>query len=193
MLRLLVLALIVASPGTSSDGDADDAKKLSEKLRQKNAEKPTDDVMASIITDMGVAADRLSKDFDAGDETLAVQARIVEQLDRAIKASIRQGTPSDGSSKPRSDKRTKPQDGTRSRGTSQQQKGESSRRQGQTAIVDQPDADDPEAFRDRLRKWGNLPERDRDEVIQGVREESIPRFRKWVDRYYRALGEENVE
>ena len=37
--------------------------------------------------------------------------------------------------------------------------------------------------------WGHLPMRDREEVIQGIGETFLERYREWIERYYRALQE----
>ena len=39
------------------------------------------------------------------------------------------------------------------------------------------------------RSWGLLPQRERDEMIQGSSEGYIERYREWIERYYRALQE----
>jgi hypothetical protein len=39
------------------------------------------------------------------------------------------------------------------------------------------------------RSWGHLPQRDREEVIQGIGEACLERYRVWIERYYRALQE----
>lgn len=39
------------------------------------------------------------------------------------------------------------------------------------------------------RTWGHLPMREREEIIQGIGESFLERYRDWIERYYRALQE----
>ncbi|MFQ5495803.1 MAG: hypothetical protein ACE5EX_10530, partial [Phycisphaerae bacterium] len=44
-------------------------------------------------------------------------------------------------------------------------------------------------FRELRRGWGHLPGREREELIQGISERYLDRYREWIERYYRALQE----
>ena len=44
-------------------------------------------------------------------------------------------------------------------------------------------------FRESRRGWGHLPQRDRDELLQGIDEEFIEQYRPQIEQYYRALTE----
>ena len=43
------------------------------------------------------------------------------------------------------------------------------------------------------RGWGNLPQRDRDEVLQGIDEDSLEKYRRQIESYFRALAEDQEE
>ena len=53
----------------------------------------------------------------------------------------------------------------------------------------QDDTRGSEQFREWRSGWGHLPQRDRDEIIQGVGERSLDKFRRWIERYYKALSD----
>jgi hypothetical protein len=44
-------------------------------------------------------------------------------------------------------------------------------------------------LREFRRAWGHLPMREREEIIQGIAESFLERYREWIERYYRALQE----
>jgi hypothetical protein len=44
-------------------------------------------------------------------------------------------------------------------------------------------------LQDLRRAWGHLPMREREEIIQGVGERYLERYRDWIERYYRTLQE----
>ncbi len=188
-----VMLMVCCGAALGGPDPADNrGKRLSEKLRSVEEESPKD-VMADVVERMQVVADRLGRDFDPGEETQALQRRIVADLERAIEASIRRGEGGDGRSKPSLDRREKPGAKQRRKEKGKADKGESVEGVRKGAVKKSVKKDQVDAVRDRLRGWGALPERDRDEVIQGSREQSVPRFRKWIERYYRALAEEGDE
>ena len=41
----------------------------------------------------------------------------------------------------------------------------------------------------RRRAWGHLPMRERDEILQGLSDQYLQRYRVWIERYYKALQE----
>ncbi|MCP4247470.1 MAG: hypothetical protein GY778_10520, partial [bacterium] len=48
-------------------------------------------------------------------------------------------------------------------------------------------------FREFRRGWGNLPARDRDEVLQGIDEDVLEKYRHLIERYFRTLAEDEKE
>lgn len=185
---LLLIQCCVVWGQTTPD---DRAKKLAEKLRIGKTQQ--NDVMTDVITRMGEVTNRLSREFDAGEETQALQLQIIADLDRAIEASIRRNEPGKGRSKPSLDKRRKSGRNRPKKNGKKTGDGKAAARAKKGTVKHADESKEGSSIRDRLRSWGQLPDRDRDEVIQGAREQSVPRFRKWIERYYRALAEEEVE
>lgn len=46
-------------------------------------------------------------------------------------------------------------------------------------------------IRELGKEWGNLPDRDRDLIINGVKEDPLPAYRQAVQQYYKALADIN--
>lgn len=167
---------------------------LGRRLIRRALDIPEDDLMAAIIRLMSEAAQRLEVEFDAGEPTQALQQRVMDQLEDAIKeaaARRRKSTPDDPGS--RGDKRQRP--------PSAKQPQPKGKDQGADATPDPaaqpfgPADDDPlrsasgGELKESRRGWGDLPQREREEIIQGVGENYLERYRVWIERYYRALQE----
>lgn len=160
--------------------------------------------MTRIIQAMEQCAQRLSVDFDASDQTRAVQDQIVKDLDEAIQAAANatHRKPNPSSSSP-ADKRSagrpqpKPDKGEGKAGAVEPgRSADQPADQDTRASTESASSSPPRDLKDRRRSWGNLPARDRDEVIEGMDEAVMPRFREWIERYYRALqssGKEDEE
>jgi hypothetical protein len=53
---------------------------------------------------------------------------------------------------------------------------------------------DPALFKGLLKDtWGNLPERDREQMLQSSRERFLPQYELLIERYYRRLAEEHTK
>ncbi len=168
-------------------------KKLGERLVRKAINDADEGIMAGLIRMMDEVSGRLDLEFDTGEQTQAIQKQIMEKLDEAIKQAAQQKGSGKRQKRQQSDKRKKKdapdkQSGKRS---GQQQEG-SSDGKSQEAASGKADAVMPgggDGEGDARRAWGHLPERERDEVIQGVDEEFLEAYRMWIERYYRALQE----
>lgn len=170
-------------------------KKLGQRLIRQIAGDDSEDIMNTIVRGMKQAARRLDLDFDPGEETQTLQQRIVDQLDQAIKTAAAQRRPIRRSQRSTSsDKRRKLTK------KSVQRAGESTKAAGKksndtTAQQNPPEGGSPEdgprgGRLDEVRRtWGHLPARERDEIIQGISESFLERYRDWIERYYRALQE----
>jgi len=176
------------------DSGQDEPSDLGEKLiRQAVGEADDGDVMAQIIGLMRATARRLVIQFDPGPQTQAMQARILKQLNTAIKQAKMQTKRIRQKQQQSADVRKMPK-AQGPKGDSQrsdEHTGRSSDSTSTTGITNQTgnalrQAND-EPLNERRRRWGNLPLRDREEVIQGVGEAVLQRFSDWIDRYYRAL------
>ena len=150
--------------------------------------------MARIMRLMGEAARKLEIEFDVGAETRALQVRIVDGLDEAIKAAASQRRPSRRVQSPaRSDKRRLPPRKKRADGKeSDAKRGSTDSSQTSTARAGSDagkGAVPGGRLRESRRSWGHLPRREREAVLQGIGEKYLERYRAWIEQYYRALQE----
>ena len=167
---------------------------LGKRLIRKAVTDGEDDLMATIVRMMTEASRKMEIEFDPGKETQAMQGRIQEKLDDAIKAAAskqRARKQSPATADP--DKRRMPTAGKREPRPPKTTQGESSSKSTSNS-AEAPAADgqskaERAALQETRRSWGHLPRRERDEVIQGVGEGFLERYRVWIERYYRALQE----
>jgi len=144
------------------------------------------DAMARVLSLMDQSQQRLVTQLDAGDQTQDLQQGVIDALDDAILLALMSATSS----------ATSPS----SSGPPRETSAESPHHEA-AAPGDQPDraargrstGTDPEA-RPRGRggtgqDWGNLPPRERDEIMQGARDRVLEEYREQIERYYRALAE----
>ena len=180
---------------TSQERKAKDRKsRLADRLLRKAKTDAEEDLMEGIIRRMNEASRRLGVDFDAGEKTVSIQEEISTQLDEAIERAAKQRRPRRRSSpSANTDKRKMP---TADSGKSSKQSSSSSDGAGadpaQAAGGEgQADGASPadSEFAELRRGWGHLPARDRDELIQGIEEQYLDRYRQWIEQYYRALQE----
>ncbi len=181
-------------PGQETKPTQEKKEDLGERLIRKASTDGDEGVMDGLVRLMDESAERLELQFDPGKRTQEVQSRILTELDEAIQMASKKTAPKSRSSKPsRGDRRSSgrsdappAKDPSKDEGTPSPrgEPGESARK-GSAASVD------PEggALREVRRSWGHLPERERDEVIQGINEAYIERFKIWIEKYYQALQE----
>ncbi|MGB2985936.1 MAG: hypothetical protein WBE26_08635 [Phycisphaerae bacterium] len=180
-------------PSEPSKEDTTD-ERLGERLIRKAVTDSDEDTMAIIIRLMDEATRKLEIEFDAGDETQKLQRRIMLELDVAIKTAAAQRRPLRHSGQPTgADKRRMPTDGRRAsrEGVRGQEAGEDSSSSDTTDAGGALSKEEPAGgdLRESRRAWGHLPMREREEIIQGVGERYLERYRTWIERYYRALQE----
>lgn len=193
MALVLCASLVWAQSPETQPARPDDrgAEDLAKRLIEGESSSSGSDVMDELLGLMNDAQDRLHREFDPGDPTQDVQRRIIERLDDAIELALRNRTKSS----------TPPQDAGDMREMPPSEKDKESV-PSPTASGDQsqqPAAQDPAAGEDLKRRlgdlrelrrgWGNLPQRDREEIMQGLEEQSLDRYRELIERYYRALAE----
>lgn len=193
---LLAPALVNAQTQTDPDDDTRD-RKMGERLVRQARTDAEEDVMDQLMRLMQMAGRRLDENFDPGEKTQALQQDILNRLDSAIAEAAAQRS---------SGKRVKMKArGERRRmGQPDADRAQSGQKTGATADADdnaQPanapskiigEDGQPRSF-DVRRAWGHLPERERDEVIQGRDEDFLEAYRAWIERYYRALQESDEE
>lgn len=167
---------------------------LGERLIRKVVTDGEEDIMATIVRLMTEASRKMEIEFDPGKETQALQDRIQEKLDDAIKAAASKQRARKQSPAPTDpDKRRMPTANKREQRPEKQGKGESSPK-STSNTAEAPASDgrseaERAALSETRRSWGHLPHREREEVIQGVGEGFLERYRVWIERYYRVLQE----
>lgn len=178
-------------------GSTDSGKKLAEKLIRQAHGDGDADLMDTILRLMGSAAQRLEIKLDAGEETQALQRTIMDRLDDAIKvAGVRRRSRGQDQARSKGDKRRRPQDESRpqgKRGDAEEDKRDPTSSDTKAVGGTRPHGNRPGgSLQESRRTWGQLPRREREEVIQGVDERYLERYRTWIERYYRALQESDI-
>jgi hypothetical protein len=170
-----------ADPEQQPDsGDASDAGDA-EPIEVPDEQSPGEFMKA--IQDMKLAADHLTTRADPGIETQRVQERALRRLDQLIEQMRNQQQSSGGSSQQQQQQDGK--SGQKARANAQtaaQQAGPQGRpQQGET---------DDQPLSENLSEWGNLPQRLRDQLLQGLEDRFSPLYRSLTERYYERLAEE---
>lgn len=169
-------------------------ERLGERLIRQAAADSDEDLMGSIIRLMSEAARKLEIEFDAGDQTRTVQRRILDRLDDAIKVAASQrrprrrtGPPSDADKRrmAKGKRRTSDQGGRPTDSGPDSSSSSPTDAEGKPLDRESTGGD----LRELRRTWGHLPMREREEIIQGITESFLERYRDWIERYYRALQE----
>lgn len=185
-------------PGDEKKADAkqDD---LAEKLIKQATGQSEDDVMKRIMDLMNDTGTRLSETADGGDGTQSMQRDIIKELDTAIEQALAQRrpkkNPKGGESSP--DKRNLPEPG-KPQGEAQAAGSEAAQPGAEPGATANAGANEQRAkllgeLLESRRSWGNLPDRDREEIIQGAQEEIVERYRPMIERYYQSLAESEDE
>lgn len=204
LISLFVVALVFVGAGQThaqqrptkkTTTKKDKANKLGERLLRKTATGAEEDVMDALIRLMDRSAHNLDIAFDAGPKTQDVQRQIMERLDEAIKVAAAQRRPT--RSKPKNAdgdkrKRGKPKKSSQKSAAAEQGKKQGSPDSKEGSQVGSPieGQTNGTGLSDRRRAWGHLPERERDEILQGLGDRYLERYRVWIERYYKALQED---
>ena len=151
------------------------------------------DLFEQALRGMDRAAKRLGEELNSGLETQRLHASILAKLDQVIEAAARQQE--DGSSRSASDLRR--QD-TGSSQNAPSQPSASATRSGREGGREHTGQFSPGSFekaaaremRGGRTEWGNLPDRIRDELLQGINERTSSVYQKATEAYYRRLAEE---
>ena len=197
----LLAALFAAGPAVApppepvppEQGDAAQEEDLSERLIRQAVGDQDRDIMDQITRLMDQSARRLHREFDPGRQTQAVQQQIVKTLDQAIAAAQRRRAKASASARSTGDRRTTPPKPDRPRDSADATAGD---QPPETTAGGPGGADAPPAtgrFRESRRGWGHLPARDRDEILQGLDEDVLEKYRSLIDRYFKALAEDDQE
>jgi hypothetical protein len=152
------------------------------------------DTFQVAVAEMRQAASLLDTKRDPGINTQRVQESVVRRLDQLI-AELRDQQKKNPNSKPQNKKNDTGQEQNEQKkdqkqGQDQQQEGKNSAQQaGQKGEV--KDGQRNEApLSEKLAEWGNLPQKLRDELLQGMDDNYSNLYRRLTERYYRRLAEE---
>jgi hypothetical protein len=154
--------------------------------------------METILRLMDESAANMEVKLDPGPQTQQLQNDILAKLDEAIEAAARQRRPSRPPSSASNPDRRRMAEGKSSRQKKDADSAKADGKSGDEAAAGRGGAAEPIQLPDGelidvRRAWGHLPTRERDEIIQGVGEEFLEKYRVWVERYYRALQESGSE
>ena len=194
----LGLALVCANTTIAQTTDPDpqqEREELSKRLIRQATGQEESGLMGRIMSLMSEAAGHLKRDFDPGQDTQRVQREIIERLDEAIAAAQRRRSRGSGQQQQTSDKRRAPNKSDRQK--QDQQPGDADAPPEDAASAKGQDQAAKSTATGRLREfrrgWGNLPQRDRDEVLQGIDEDILEKSRRLIENYFRALAEDQEE
>ncbi len=153
--------------------------------------------VARTLALMDQSRQQLSVRLDPGPETQLVQQQVVAALDDLIAAAMSSAQGTTGASdQPQSGDRREQQESGQSENTADgasRPSGDAPARPGSVSSESTGLTTPSGEFRESHRGWGHLPARERDEIIQGVREAVLDKYRKQINEYYRALAEEETE
>ena len=165
---------------------------LSKKLIQQAITGAQADVMSQVTSLMQDSERLLTRDLDPGPDTQAVQDHIVQKLDDAIARSLQQRSRGGRQRRAQGEKRTRPDQEPEKKPDADAKEPGDAPAQGKTVATSEDSEDNSRRqgpLREARRGWGHLPQRDRDELLQGVEEEFIERYREQIEQYYRSLTE----
>lgn len=189
-LSIVCASLVSAQAPTLPKKDTKEG--LGERLIRRAKSGGEEDVMSAILRLMADSVRKLEMAFDPGPDTQAVQQQVLNRLNEAIDAAASQRRPR--RQRPHSgDKRRRASgegagasEGSSGPGSETSETANGNRASGARAEPTDPVRGD---LRETRRQWGNLPQREREELIQGSTEASLEQFRKWIEQYYKALQE----
>ncbi|MCG3181486.1 MAG: hypothetical protein BIFFINMI_03882 [Phycisphaerae bacterium] len=190
-------SMITGLDDSKKEAAADDLDDLIDALRRKAGGETrapgVRELLDRVAKHMGDSRDRLRQDYDTGSETQRVQKKIIRDLDVAI-AMAQQSSSSSSSSQSQGQKKDKAQSQGKQQGQ-QPQDGDpqtnranspAQREQASHGKVSNVDPNKPIGTTAE-EGWGNLPLRDRDEIVQARKEQSLPRWESLIEKYYTAL------
>jgi len=161
-----------------------------ESLERKLSAQEAGERFQQAVTLMGDAAGRIAQDGDLGLQTQRIQEDILRKLDQVIEAAQQQqsGGGSSSSSSSQNQQQQQQQPNQSSQGESQQSSGKES------GEANMPGASTDAQLNTGVAPdgvtWGNLPQRERDAVSQGVNDRYSALYRRLTELYYRRLAEQ---
>lgn len=134
---------------------------------------------------------------DVGEKTQALQNDVLAGIDKLIAEAGKQSGKSKGGTRRRSSPRPqrdgKPPEDSQRKGAGQPGALAGDSSGGAPGGGGDKSGERRSATGEVSRGWGFLPERDRDEIIQGFEETFMSKYREQIERYYRLLATEEDE
>jgi hypothetical protein len=150
-------------------------------------------MMKEILSRMDDSAKRLH-DRDPGSLTQETQKRITMNLDQLIEL-VRQQQQQQSSSQSQSKSDSEAQKRQRMQGNQEGPHNQGGNNAAKQSTLPNGASATPESngtdIHQRSREWGNLPERERDLIVHGSKEELLPSYKDLIQRYYQSLAEIN--
>ena len=178
--------------GIDGDTGADSAREatdqaVQQELRRQLSQEEIADAFTDAIEKMSLVAARLGDQFDPGLGTQRLQEEILDKLEQLINSAQNN----------QSQQQQQQQQQARQQ---QQQQDQQQQQQPDDADGDNAQAGDPPPFTDGdgtpllddgTGEWGNLPDRIRDMLVQGMRDQPSSLYRRLTEEYYRRLAEDS--
>jgi hypothetical protein len=191
--QAILAFVLVATTGTAAEPPAPTSRPADDLTRRLlRGDAGASDALSKMLDAMKDAQQRLRDGRDAGDETQKSQRAALAALDELLETA-----------------QQSQDDAARQRGASARERRRSAsvtpqppRRTGERrpgdgqAATTQPVAGGPGdragvSAGELPRRWGQLPARDRAELIQGLDEQMPVKYRSHIEDYYRSLAEES--
>lgn len=158
-------------------------------------EKDAADAFRKAVSEMYQVAERIGKEGDTSRDVQRDQEEIVKKLDQVIDAAEKSqgGSSSSKSGPPKDKKQNGSQKNQQGKKPGPQQQPQQSATAGSTpgkagGVTGGPGITTPLA--ELRERWGSLPGRVREQLMQGVQEKVSPVYREWTEQYYKRLAEE---
>ncbi len=181
-----------------SEVQADEAARAESEreLQRRLDEKEITDAFLVALDKMATSAKRLGELFDTGLATQRVQQDILAKLDQLIdKARQMQSLGQASASRSTSSQKSRSQ----SPGQRKNQANNSQRRDGTPqdsqdgGLPPRQEGDIHTILQEAGVEWGNLPERLRQELLQGRNDKFSSMYRRLTEEYYKRLAEEGSQ
>lgn len=185
-IALLLATHVVGAQDKGQDQDREDESK--QRLIRRARGEQDGDIMSEIMRQMQEVGTRLDEFFDVGQETQHKQEDILDRLDEAIEQAKQNMRAQHSNSSGESDDRPEGDAADQDAAGGEQADSGTSEEAGEGAGGDEVEAAQGSTLHERQRQWGNLPRRDREEVLQGQNDDVLEKYRELVNKYYEALA-----
>jgi hypothetical protein len=189
-----------AGPAQGQKGVDQPDEDLQRRLRRElgdAAEKESDNPLLEIARKMRDAERRLDQ-HDAGPTTQIVQKEIVDDLEKLIdqaRKAAKQPAGGQSRSQPVASRQPvgQPSTGGEPQGGQPNDRPAADSTQRPRAANDRPRQVDVEQVQAIIKElWGELPEREREQMLESPPEEFLPKYELLIEEYFRRLSEERT-